>query len=182
MRLRGIQEEFGDQVEFEWRSFLLRPQPDDSRDLARFREYTQSWLRPASDEDSAEFNVWSSDEGPPSHSIPPHLVAKAAAALGPDAFEEIHERLLRAYFVDNHDITNPETLRSIWKDARLPESELARTEDPALLKEVLDQHNEAISLGVTGVPAVQLEGQPAAITGAHPRDLYRRWIQKTLEP
>ncbi len=168
-------------MEFEWRSFLLRPYPDEKRDLEKFRHYTRSWRRPAEDEAGAEFNEWSSDEGPPSHSVPPHLVAKAAAQLGPDAFERIHERLLQAYFVDSRDITNAATLRSIWEDAGLDPAELGRAEDPALLKEVLEQHNEAIELGVTGVPAVQLEGQPFAITGAHPREMYRRWIQKALD-
>ena len=165
--MRGIQEEFGDQVEFEWRSFLLRPHPEEDRDLEKFRRYTESWKRPAADEDSAEFNVWKTDEGPPSHSVPPHLVAKAAAQLGPEAFERVHERLLQAYFVENRDITESATLRSIWKDAGLDEADLARAEDPALLKEVIEQHNAAIEIGVTGVPAVQLEGQDFAVTGAH---------------
>lgn len=180
VRLRGIQGEFGDRVSLRWQSFLLRPRPDPNRDLETFRRYTRSWRRPAEDEDAAEFNEWRGDEGPPSHSIPPHLVAKAAAQLGPDEFGRVHERLLRAYFVDSRDITSPNTLRSIWQDAGLDPSELARAEDPALLEQVLREHNDALEAGVTGVPAVKLDGQPFAITGAHPRDLYRRWIERAL--
>jgi len=125
--------------------------------------------------------VWQSDEGPPSHSIPPHLVAKAAAALGHDAFERVHRALLHAYFADNRDISSPATLRGIWLEAGLPEHELARADDPGLLKQVIEEHNQAIELGVGGVPAVQMEGGDAAITGAHPAELYRRWIRKRME-
>ena len=32
----------------------------------------------------------------------------------------------------------------------------------------------------TGVPAVQLEGNPAIIVGAHPLELYRRWMSRIL--
>ena len=39
------------------------------------------------------FRPWASDEGPPSHSIPRIFVAKAAAALGPEAFAAMHARL-----------------------------------------------------------------------------------------
>ena len=47
VRLQRIEEEFGDAVQVEWRSYLLRPNPVARRDLERFRAYTQSWLRPA---------------------------------------------------------------------------------------------------------------------------------------
>jgi len=168
-------------VELRWKSFLLRPYPEPGRDLEKFRLYTESWRRAAAEEPAAEFRVWQSDEGPPSHSVPPHLVAKAAAALGRDAFERVHAALLRAYFVENRDISSAETLRALWLDAGLPEHELARAADPALLRQVSDEHNRAVELGVGGVPAVQMEGTEIAITGAQPVELYRRWIHKRLE-
>ena len=79
MRLRELQAEFGDALELRWKSFLLRPQPEPGRDLEKFRRYTEGWRRAAQEEPAAEFQVWSTDEGPPSHSVPAHLVAKAAA-------------------------------------------------------------------------------------------------------
>ena len=106
VRLRRIGEEFGDRVQFEWRSFLLRPEPDPRRTLEKFRAYTQSWQRVAAEPDAPPFRVWQSDAGPPSHSIPPHLVAKAAATVGPDAFHRMHDRLMQAYFTENRDITD----------------------------------------------------------------------------
>jgi predicted DsbA family dithiol-disulfide isomerase len=173
-----MKEEFGDGLEVEWRSFLLRPRPAEGRDLEAFVRYTQSWLRPAAEPDAPSFRVWESSEGPPSHSVPPHLVAKAAASLGRDSFRAIHERLMRAYFGENRDITAAATLRAIWREAGLPESEFARSEAPALREEILGEHREAVALGVTGVPASGVAGSRVYILGAHSVELYRRWIRR----
>ncbi len=109
MRLRRLEEEYAGRVELEWRSYLLRPEPrpprDPDRAMAKFRRYTESWRVPAADPDSGDFEVWHSDEGPPSHSIPAQLVSKAAARLGKQAFQRIHERLLRASFKESRDIS-----------------------------------------------------------------------------
>jgi predicted DsbA family dithiol-disulfide isomerase len=180
VRLDRLQREMAGALHIEWRSFLLRPYPQAGRSLETFRAYTESWRRPAADADGGRFRVWATDEGPPSHSIPPHLVAKAAAELGQEAFHDIHSRLLVAYFSDNRDITNRETLAAIWAEAGLPAADLARADEPHLLDAVLAQHNEAVELGITGVPAVRVAGQSAFITGAQPYDVYRRWIEKML--
>jgi len=148
--------------------------------IEQFRAYTRSWLRPAADADAGTFRVWATDAGPPSHSVPPHLVAKAAAALGKEAFGAIHERLLHGYFAENRDITDTDTLAAIWREAGLPPSELAIAADPELLRATIDQHNEAIRLGVNGVPAVLLAGNDVPITGALPLESYRRWIERAL--
>jgi predicted DsbA family dithiol-disulfide isomerase len=164
----------------EWRSFLLRPEPAARRSLEQFRAYTRAWTRPASEPDSGTFRVWEGEAGPPSHSIPPHLVSKAAAELGPEAFRAIHDCLLQAYFADSRDITDLETLRAIWREAGLPEDAFARHEDGALLEQVLSEHREALSAGVGGVPAARMAHNEAVLTGALPLEVYRRWIQRTL--
>jgi predicted DsbA family dithiol-disulfide isomerase len=179
--MRIVQQEFGAELELDWRSFLLRPRAEPGRSLEKFRAYTEGWQRAAAQEDAGSFRVWSSDEGPPSHSIPPHLVAKAAARLGRDAFERVHERLLVAYFRDSRDITTSANLRSIWQDAGLPEERLADAEDPLLLRRVIDEHNEAVEFGASGVPAFRLDGVDAVITGAHPTELFRRWVRRALD-
>ncbi len=98
---------------------MLRPYPDKQRGLEKFRRYTQSWMRPASEEDGGTFRVWEGDAGPPTHSIPPPLVAMAAASIHQDAFERVHERLLHAYFAESRDVTDPASLREIWEEADL---------------------------------------------------------------
>ena len=180
VRLHRLADEFGSDLRLEWRSYLLRPQPQPRRDLEKFRAYTRSWLRPAAEEESGEFRVWEGDAGPPSYSVPAQLVSKAAEALGPEAFRRIHERLLRAYFAENRDVSDEATLRELWREADLPEAEFARSEDSALLERTLSEHRDAIESGVTGVPAVRLAGNDAVVVGAHPSELYRRWIDRVL--
>jgi predicted DsbA family dithiol-disulfide isomerase len=176
-RLHRLEEEEAD-VEITWKSYLLRPHPAPHRDLEKFRRYTESWRRPAADPDAGSFRVWSTDVGPPTHSVPAHLVAKAAAELGCDAFRAVHDRLLVAYFEDNRDISDSDTLRAIWREAGLPDADFARRDDPALLARVRADHAEALEMGANGVPALRQEGRDAAVTGALPYEAYRRWVQK----
>ncbi len=181
-RLRRLEDEFGDRVALEWRTFLLRPHTDPGRTLEKFRSYTASWARPAAEEDGATFTTpWSTDEGPPSHSVPPHLIAKAAAALGPDAFKAMHARLLRAYFTENHDITNADVLLALWREVGLPDDAFARAGDDSVLRMVVEQHNEAVRREISGVPAVLMVGNDVPVLGAMPYETYRRWVTRGLE-
>lgn len=180
VRLHRLEEEFAGRVVLQWKSYLLRPQPDPSRTLEQFRAYTKSWLRPAADPDGGTFRVWATAAGPPSHSVPPHLVAKAAAALGKPAFDDLHMRLLHAYFAENRDVTDAHTLAAIWDEAGLPRADLALAADPEVLRVTIDQHNEAVRLGVNGVPAVLLAGSDVPISGALPLEAYRRWVERAL--
>jgi predicted DsbA family dithiol-disulfide isomerase len=180
VRLRRLEDEMDGTLELVWQSYLLRPDPRSGRNLDKFREYTRSWLRPAAEPDAATFQVWASDAGPPSHSIPPHLVAKAAATLGRDAFHRVHDALLHAYFAESRDITDPATLAQIWGDCGLPEGELERARDPVHLETTLAEFSAAQALGVNGVPAARLDGNDAFVLGALPLETYRRWVQRQL--
>ncbi len=178
VRMRRLEEELTDKVEISWRSYLLRPRPDPDRTLEKFREYTKSWLRPAGDLDAASFRVWQSEAGPPSHSLPPHLVAKAAALVGDAEFRRVHGALLRAYFHDSRDITDGATLAAIWNECDLPRDAFDRHREPELLHRVVAEHNEAREHGVTGVPAVRVDGGDGVVVGAHPYSLYERWVSR----
>jgi len=127
-------------------------------------------------EPEAVFRTWATEEGPPSYSVPPHQAAKVAARLGREAFEKIHDRLLRAYFSENRDITDFSVLFELWRELKLPPEALDQAEDPEILQEILDEHNEASGNGVTGVPAVRVPGLEGALIGAQNEDVYRRLI------
>jgi predicted DsbA family dithiol-disulfide isomerase len=180
VRLERVEEELGGAVELTWRTYLLRPEPDPRRTLEKFRRYTQTWLVPAGEPDAGTFRTWQGDAGPPSHSIPPHVVAKAAAALGGGAFRRIHRALLEAYFGDSRDVTDPATLRAIWCETGLPEDDFALSAEPRFLEQVLAEHAEAVRLGMNGVPSVHVEGDDAFVTGAYPVEMYRRWVTRRL--
>jgi predicted DsbA family dithiol-disulfide isomerase len=179
-RIRRLEEEFGDALRVEWHAFLLRPSPEPGRSLARFRAYTQSWLRPAAEADAPEFRPWAGDEGPPSHSVPAHAAAKAAAALDEAAFRRMHDRLLRAYFTESRDITARETLAELWRECGLPEPALERAFTPETRADVYAEHEDALARGVTGVPAVMMVGNDVPTLGALPYETYRRWIARAL--
>ena len=180
-RLQRLRHDLDGRVVVEWRSYLLRPYPDRTRSLEDFRAYTRTWTRPAAEPDAPPFRQWESDAGPPSHSMPPHLVAKAAADIGSEAFDRVHERLLRAYFGENQDITDAETLVGLWAEVGLPVEAFRRAGEQALVDAVVREHNEAVSLGLTGVPAVQMVGNDIPLPGALPYDSYRRWVERALE-
>lgn len=185
VRLRALEDEYGGAVELDWRAYLLRPEPrsptaDPAAALAKFREYTRSWERPAAEPGGGSFRVWASDEGPPSHSVPAHLVSKAAKALGTEAFRRMHDRLMHAYFSENRDISRLEVQRDLWSEIGLPESGFDVALRPETLDLVMSDFHEARECGATGVPAVRLVDNPAIIVGAHPLDLYRRWVDRTL--
>jgi predicted DsbA family dithiol-disulfide isomerase len=180
-RLASVQEQLGADLEIEWRSYLLRPSGQPGRSLEKFRDYTQSWLRVAEDEPRAPFQPWASDAGPPSHSVPPHVVAKAAAALGDDAGRRMRERLFRAYFAESRDITDRATLRALWSEAQLPDDAFASCDDPEYTRRVLADHAEAQALGATGVPAMRLADQDFVLVGAQPEAVVLRWLRRAIE-
>jgi predicted DsbA family dithiol-disulfide isomerase len=179
-RIRRLEAEFADALRVEWRAFLLRPSPEPGRSLDRFRTYTRSWLRPAAEADAPVFRPWASDEGPPSHSVPAHAAAKAAAALDEEAFRRMHDRILRAYFTESRDITARETLTALWCECGLPEAALERAFTPETHAALYAEHQDALDRGVTGVPAVMMVGNDVPMLGAMPYEAYRRWIARAL--
>lgn len=181
-RLAAVEAELAGVLALEWRSYLLRPnpRPRSAEALERFRTYTQGWQRVAADEPRAPFQTWQGDAGPPSHSLPPHLYAKAAASLDPAAGRRMRERLFRAYFAESRDITDPATLAALWQEAGLDPAEQARAADPALTRRTLAEHEEAQALGASGVPAVRLADQEFVLVGAQPEATYLRWFRRAL--
>jgi predicted DsbA family dithiol-disulfide isomerase len=171
----------GDSLRITWKAFLLRPEPPvEPRTMADFRAYTESWRRPDAEEPSAGFHVWSSEEGPPSHSVPPHRAAKAAARIDRAAGERLHELLLDAYFRHSRDITATEVLQSLWQDAGLDPARFVECEAPEILVEIEDDFREALENGAGGAPAVRLAGGYGVLMGAQPIEVYERWIERAL--
>ena len=91
----------------------------------------------------------------------------------------VHPTFLVAV-ADDGDMLRPETLRALWDEAGLPAAELAKAADPALRAELEGEHREAVERGITGVPAVCVEGDDAFILGAQPLAVYRRWVERRL--
>ena len=180
VRMRRLEAEFGGRIEIEWRAYLLRPVHKTGRDLERFRAYTEGWRVPAAEDDAGTFRTWKGNTPPPTHSLPAHIVAKAATALGPAAGRRMHDRLLAAYFAENRDISAAAGLQELWAELALPAAAFPDLDDPARVQTVQGEHAEAIALGLTGVPAARLRDNPAFVTGALPYAMYQRWVERHL--
>ena len=174
-------DEYDGRLEIEWKSYLLRPFKKAGRDPEKFRRYTEKWQIIAAEPGAGEFNTWSSDDPPPTHSVPSHRVAKAAARVSPEAFRAMHARLMAAYFTDNRDISSEAVLQDLWAAEGLPESAFAVSRDPEIEAQIFREHDEAKDQGANGVPAIRRLDNDAVIVGAHPEALYRRWIDRSLE-
>lgn len=182
MRLEKIETEYADTVEVVWKSFMLRPTPQ-PRSLEQHREYTRSWLNPASQPESGEFSVWATENSPPTHSVPALVAGKAAATFGHEAFHRFHREVMRAYFAENRTISDLEVLADVAGTATIPSGEFReRLENDwqTFEDQVFAEHTEAVSLGVTGIPSVVVD-DALLIPGAVEADVYRRVIRNRLE-
>jgi predicted DsbA family dithiol-disulfide isomerase len=181
-RLMHLADEFEGRIEIAWKSYLLRPvaKPKPNPDPERFRRYTESWLRPAAEDDAGEFRIWSNAVPPVSHSLPAHCAAKAAARFGSAAFRTMHEGLMSAYFHDNRDISDFDLLEGLWLEVGLPRVGFSWARTAEAVAAVQDDFAEALRLGATGVPGLRRCDNEVVIVGAQPIDVIRRWFEKSL--
>jgi predicted DsbA family dithiol-disulfide isomerase len=181
VRLEKIEAEYADTVEVVWKSFMLRPTPQ-PRSLEQHREYTRSWLNPASQPESGEFTVWATENPPPTHSLPALVAGKAAVTFGDETFHRFHLEVMRAYFAENRTISDLDVLTDVAERAEIPSDEFRERLDndwQAFEDQVFAEHTEAVSLGVTGIPSVVVDNA-LLIPGAVEADVYRRVIQDRL--
>lgn len=182
MRLDQLADRLGDTISIEWKAFILRPEPK-APDQARFVEYTRSWLRPARMEPAASFRVWATDNAQPSHSLPAHAAAKTVATLAPEAAEDFHRRLLSAYFSENRTISEWSVLADLAEDVGVSGDDMvssAREHEIALTKEIIGEHNDAITSGITAVPTVVID-DVLPVPGAQDVDVYETWIRRLID-
>jgi 2-hydroxychromene-2-carboxylate isomerase len=79
----------------------------------------------------------------------------------PQAARELAHSLYRAYFVDNRNIGDPETMLEVAREAGLDRGALASAiEDPRIKERVKSEVDEAIAAGVFGSPFFLADGEP----------------------
>ena len=183
MRLEELEKEQGDLIVIEWKSFLLRPQPE-SRTRQEFTEYTKSWERPAGLEPRAEFTTpWSGESAPPSHSLPAAIASKTAATFGQETWQRYHRNLLKAYFIENRDISSSDELLKIADESEIDKAAfegVQTTNGETFKKQVFDEYNEALHNGVNGVPAVVIDNR-FLISGAVEVEQYQKALDHYRE-
>jgi predicted DsbA family dithiol-disulfide isomerase len=181
VRLDRVAENYGDRVELSWRSFMLRPEPEE-RSMEAFTSYTSSWSRPAELETSITFNQWSGDHEPPSHSLPSAVAGKVAATFGPEAYQDFHLAVMAAYFTDNRTISDWDVLVDVATGVGIDGDEFARRRglsEEGLVGEIVTEHNEAVGAGISGVPALVV-GERYLVPGAVEVSQYHEVIDRFL--
>jgi len=182
VRLDQLAEELGERINIEWKTFLLRVEPT-TPDREKFVEYTKSWLRPAEQEPATAFTVWASDEEQPLSSVPAQVAHKSVVAFAPDRARDYHDRLLRAYFTENQNIGDSETLLNLAEEIGIDRAgleEVARERQEEFTQAVIEEHNMALESGINAVPSVVFD-HAFAVPGAQPVETYRQLIERMEE-
>jgi predicted DsbA family dithiol-disulfide isomerase len=178
VRLREIQQAYGERVHVHWRAFPLIPGEQPGRRVTQ--KTREGRLRVGAEEPRARFVPPELDTPLPSSSIPALTAAKCAERQGAAAFERFHDRLFTAHFHENLDISRPDVLRRLADETAL---DLARfdADYPAEAYEAVlhDCAEGAAWFGVSGLPTVVLN-EKLSLVGAVPTDRYRLLIDWIL--
>ena len=184
-RMADLEARYGDGIDVQWRSHVLRPTPKE-RPLDRFREYTTLWSAPAGPgayEPRCEFRTWG-DERPPTHSIPAAVAAKVFTELAhePDQPERFRFALFRAYFTEHRTISEVDVLAAIAAECGIDAETFRGAMQPRgaeLYERVVAEHNEGLELGAHAAPTV-LINDTLPIPGAQDLDTYVRILDRML--
>jgi predicted DsbA family dithiol-disulfide isomerase len=106
--------------------------------------------------------------------VPNTMRALRLAELARDAgrHEELHDRLMDAYWRDGLNLSDEAELRRLAHD--LPRDDVERVlSGDAYLDRVRASTAEAQSIGISGIPAFLLDGR-LLVLGAHPRETFDR--------
>lgn len=80
---------------------------------------------------------------------------------GLNAGKRLAQQLLRAYFVDNRNISDPEVVVSVGADTGLDSQGLKTSlTDPVIKERLRHETDRAITLGVFGSPFIIVDGEP----------------------
>jgi len=139
--------------------------------IMRYGDRFHEHLRTRFEEEGLAYN-------PNPELIPNSFAALRLSELARDLerHDEFHDRLMDAYWRDAVDIGDRDELRRLAHDLPADEVERVLTTD-AYADRVHASTNEAVSVGVTGVPAWVIDGK-LLIPGAQPREVFERAFEQ----
>jgi len=178
VRLRDIQQAYGDRVRIHWRAFpLIVGEQSDRRVTQKTRD---GWQRIGAEEPRAGFAPPELDAPLPSSSVPALTAAKCAERQGESTFERLHDRLFTALFRDHLDIGRLDVLRTLAREAALDlgrfEVDYAGEAYEAVLRDCAEG---AAWFGVSALPTVILN-EKLSLVGAVPVERYHLLIDWIL--
>jgi predicted DsbA family dithiol-disulfide isomerase len=136
--------------------------------------------------EDAHARVWAMIEAagfgfaPPENVVPSSQKALQVTELARDRglHEQVHSRLMRAYWSEAVDIGDEERLLDVVAEAGLDRAEAAEAlADGRYGERVRASTREANQLGITAVPAFVLDGR-LLVLGAQPEELFERAVEQ----
>ena len=134
-------------------------------------------------EPRAHFQPWSTDNDPPSGSLPAQIAHKAVLSEWPEMAMDMHNRLLSAYFSENLTVSNWDVLAELVSSIGGDSNHFLSVVDEKreiFPNDVISEHNEAINQGITAVPTV-LINNVLPVPGAQETETYINWIGRIIE-
>jgi predicted DsbA family dithiol-disulfide isomerase len=169
--------EHADEVEITWRSFQLQPDAPQGSAVPT-TEYMATRFGPQATQMTDRVTQIAKGEGLDfdyskalsTNTFDAHRLLHLAADLG--VADAAKERLLRAYFVDGADLSNPDVLVGLMKEAGAdPDRARAVLESDEYADAVRDDIDEARALGANGVPFFVID-RKYGISGAQPTEIF----------
>jgi predicted DsbA family dithiol-disulfide isomerase len=179
VRLRRLETEFAGRLRTAHRSFVLVPEDRIDR---TFRDYHRAHRQAAArqDEDAPRFQIPDAGHPYPRCSLPALEAGIWVRDTYPDRFAAFDLAVFEAFFSRTEDISDLEVLRRLADRCGLDGAALAEVVREGRCRErVLAEYQEALDMGIRGVPAVAIPGGPP-IVGAVPYPDLRRAIETAL--
>lgn len=178
--------EFADQVEIEWKSFLLNPdmKTDPSKSTLEYLSETKGWSMEQTREITQQVTEMAEIEGLEyrmdktivANAKNAHRLLQLAKTL--DKGGELKERLLKAYFIEGANIDDQETLVTFAEEVGIEKEQALSCLNSNEFEDKVDQDiYESRQLGVRGVPFFVLD-RKHGISGAQPKEVFTQTLEK----
>src|SRR4051794_24037120 len=93
-------------------------------------------------------------------------------------YEQVHQRLYEAYWVEDHDIGDEQTLIAVGAAAGLEEEDVrAAWTEPAYAARIAAATTQVLEMGAGGVPAWVVDDR-GLVPGAQPHEVFERVIER----
>ena len=175
MRLRQLQQQFGEQIAITHRAFPLLAD-DQSRN---FTPYYLQHRRAAREMTGLPYDLPLAGAHYPLSSMAALQAAKWVEANHLDRFDAYDLALYEAFFQHTRDISDPNVLADLAEANEMPGMSLAEALQSRAFEEVVwADHQEALQTGVNGIPAVLIG--PYVLSGAVPFEDYEQATRAVL--
>jgi len=178
--------EHGDQIDVEWKSFLLNPDQvtEPNKSSQEYLAEAKGWTLEQTKEITSNVSNMAAQEGLEYHldktvvanSKKAHRLLHLAKASGKG--NELKERLLKAYFTDTLNIDDNSVLLSLGKEVGLDETAIQTVLSTDKYESEVDHDiYESRQLGVRGVPFFVID-RKFGISGAQPDEVFDQTLEK----